>query len=100
MVRLVRLGEPPWCGPADEEEFMMSTKFVLSRSVVVVAIAFALGSSAFSANAFAAGGTLKGGRVAVHANAHRSDYIGQGASEWDPWGHWGSYYGPMVHAAP
>ena len=79
---------------------MMSTKFVLSRSVVVVAIAFALGSSAFSANAFAAGGTLKGGRVAVHANAHRSDYIGQGASEWDPWGHWGSYYGPMVHAAP
>lgn len=79
---------------------MMNAKFVLSRSAVVVVVAFALGSSAFSTNAFAAGESLKGGRVAIHANAHRSDPVGQGGHEWDPWGRWGSYYCPMVHAAP
>jgi hypothetical protein len=20
-----------------------------------------------------------------------------GGHQWDPWGHWGSYYGPMIH---
>jgi hypothetical protein len=33
-------------------------------------------------------------------NAYRSDRAGQGGHEWDPWGHWGSYYGPTVHASP
>ena len=26
---------------------------------------------------------------------YRGDLAGQGGHEWDPWGHWGSYYGPM-----
>jgi hypothetical protein len=60
----------------------MNTKFVLPRSIAVLAIAFALGSSALSTNVFSAG------RVAPLANAHRSDRVG----------HWGAYYGPMVHA--
>ena len=76
---------------------MMNTKFVLRRSVVVLAFAFALGSSALSTNAFAAGGVLERGRVVTHANAHRSDRVGRSGHEWDPWGHWGAYYGPMVH---
>jgi len=78
----------------------MNTRFVLRRSVAVLAIAFALGSPAHSTNAFAVGGVLERGRVATHANAHRADRAGQGSHEDDPWGHWGSYYGPMVHASP
>ena len=72
----------------------MNTKFV--RSIAIFAIVFALGSSALSTNAFAAGGLPKGGRIDTHANVHRSDRAGQGDHELDPWGHWGSYYGPMV----
>ena len=78
----------------------MNTKFVLRRSVVVLAIAFALGSSALSTNAFAARGGLERGHVATYANAHRNDHVGHSGHEWDPWGHWGAYYGPMVHASP
>ena len=43
---------------------------------------------------------LKGGRVATHATAYRSDRVGHSGHEWDPWGHRGAYYGPMVHASP
>jgi hypothetical protein len=73
-------------------------KFVLRRSVVVLAIGFAFGGSAVSTSAFAAGSVLYGGRLAIHANANRGDRVGQGGHEWDPWGHWGAYYGPVVHA--
>ena len=31
----------------------------------------------------------------VLPDAYRGDGAGQGRHEWDPWGHWGSYYGPM-----
>ena len=48
----------------------MDIKFVLRRNVVVLAISFALGSSALSINAFAARGDLERGHVATHANAH------------------------------
>jgi hypothetical protein len=78
----------------------MDTKFVLRRSIVVVlAFAFALGSSAVSSNAFAAGGVLERGRVVTHATAHRNNRVGHSGHELDPWGHWGAYYGPMVHAS-
>ena len=78
----------------------MDIKFVLRRSIVVVlAFAFALGSSAVSTNAFAAGGVLERGRVVTHANAHRNNRVGHSGHELDPWGHWGAYYGPMVHAS-
>ena len=74
----------------------MNTKFVLRRSVVVLAIAFALGSPALSTNAFARRG-LERGHVATQANAHRSDRVDHSGHEWDPWGHWGAYYGPTIH---
>jgi hypothetical protein len=70
----------------------MNTKFVLPRSIAVLAIAFALGSSALSTNVFAAG------RVAPLANAHPQRPRWGERHQWDPWGHWGAYYGPMVHA--
>jgi len=79
----------------------MDTKFVLRKSIVVVlafAFAFALGSSAVSTNAFAAGGVLERGRVVTHATTHRNR-VGHSGHELDPWGHWGAYYGPMVHAS-
>jgi hypothetical protein len=75
----------------------MNTKFVLRRSVVL-AVAFALGSS-LSTNALAARG-LERGHVAIYANTHRSDRVGHRGHESDPWGHWDAYYGPMVHASP
>ena len=78
----------------------MNTKFVLRRSVVVLAIALALGSSALSSNPFTARGGLERGHVATHANAHRSDRVGQSGHEWDPWGRWDAYYGPKAHASP
>ena len=74
----------------------MNTRLVLRRSIAILAIAVASGSSALSTNAFAGSGVSKGGHVATHADVHRSDRAGQGGHEWDPWGHWGSYYGPMV----
>jgi hypothetical protein len=89
------------------KENMMTTKFVLRKSMVILAIALALGGSALPINAFAAGGVSEGGRIVNDANAHRSERLRhghergyawrpQGRSEWDPWGHWGGYYGPMV----
>jgi len=79
---------------------MMNTKFMLRKSVVVLAIAFAFSGSALSSNAFAVGGVLEGSRIATDANAHRSDRVRHGRErgyKWDPWGHWGAYYGPTIH---
>jgi hypothetical protein len=86
---------------------MMHAKFVLRKSVVVLAIAFALTGPALPTNAFAVGGVLEGGRIVTDANAQPSDRVRQGHErryewkpqghsgyEWDPWIHWGGYYGP------
>ena len=86
----------------------MTTKLVLSKSMVILAIAFALGGSALSTNASAAGGVLEVGRITTDAG-HRVDRVRQGHErgyacqpqarsgyEWDPWGHWGGYYGPHL----
>jgi hypothetical protein len=67
--------------------------------MVALAIAFALSGFTLPTNAFAAGNTFS-----VKA-AHRSHHILDGRDydrpawggrryEWDPWHHWGAYYGP------
>ena len=85
---------------------MMNAKFALRKSVVVLAIAFALTGPALPTNALAVGGVLEGGRI-VTDDTQRSDRVRQGHErrhewkpqgqrgyEWDPWIHWGGYYGP------
>ena len=32
-----------------------------------------------------------------HYRYSRAPLYNQKPEQWDPWGHWGSYYGPMVH---
>jgi hypothetical protein len=75
----------------------------LRKIMVVLAIALALGGTALSTGAFAkgssfGGGSLAGGR-AYHSdsNLHRGLLHSHGRGyEWDPWGRWGAYYGPML----
>ena len=79
---------------------------MLCRTMVVLAIAFALGGYTLPTKAFAAGSTFEGGRMAsgAKANQHRGRVLnryddeqhagGRRGYEWDPWGHWGAYYGP------
>jgi hypothetical protein len=81
----------------------MKRKFTL-RKTIILAIALALCGSAFSTNASAVGAFQVRG-----TNVHRSDGAfqwtdnGYGSHRWDRpsserdlWGHWGSYYGPMI----
>jgi hypothetical protein len=67
--------------------------------MVALAIAFALSGFTLPTNAFAAGSTFSA------KAAHRSHRIlnghdyerhawGRPSYEWDPWHHWGAYYGP------
>jgi hypothetical protein len=73
---------------------------MLRKTVVVLAIALALGSSGLSANAFARG--RGGGRIAGdgysayggHVSALRGGFHRDRPR--DVWGHWGAYYGPMI----
>jgi hypothetical protein len=78
----------------------------LRKIMVVLAIALALGGSAPSTAAFAMGSAFGGGHRASGRYAYHSDRVsnlhhgllhshGRGY-EWDPWGHWGAYYGPMI----
>jgi len=87
--------------------------FLMRKTMLLLAIALALGGYTPPTTAFAASRTIEGGhRIANHTRAvHRSghsvngydydlngyDYEHAGsrrAYEWDPWGHWGAYYGP------
>ena len=81
----------------------MKRKFNL-RKTIILAIAVALCGSAFSSNASAIGAFKAHG-----TNVHRGDGVfqpndnGFGSHrrdrpnfERDLWGHWGSYYGPMI----
>jgi hypothetical protein len=92
---------------ADVTLFKMKRKFNL-RKTIVLAIAFAFCGSAFSANAFAVG-ALRDGQIARNTNIRHGDGTfqrtasGYGWHTWhrrsyerDLWGHWGSYYGPMI----
>ena len=86
---------------------MMNAKFVLRKNVVVLAVAFAISGPALPTKAFAVAGVLEGGRLVTDANAQRSDRVRPGRErrhawkpqeqssyEWNPWIHWGGYYGP------
>jgi len=54
----------------------------------------------------AAGLAVGGGRISSDSHAHHGDRVsnshrqllsGHGQTyQWDPWGHWGGYYGPMI----
>jgi hypothetical protein len=92
---------------------------MLRKITVALAIAFVLESATLSTGAFASdddlGGRAEGsrgdyvthsmgrGRTADHDPAYSrrarnwSDRFGAYAPR-DVWGHWGTYYGPMVHA--
>lgn len=87
----------------DEAAYQEKRKFNL-RKTIILAIALALCGSAFSTNASAVGASKIGG-----TNVHRGDGVlqrtdnGFGPHRWDRpnferdlWGHWGSYYGPMI----
>jgi hypothetical protein len=71
------------------------------RKTIVLAIALALCSAAFSTNASAVSALKARGANVRHGDgifqradgSHRWD---RPSSERDLWGHWGSYYGPMI----
>jgi hypothetical protein len=86
---------------------------MLRKIMIILALAHALGGYALATPAFAGSSTLDGGRMMSGSPkaAHRGgrsvndydyelngyDYRHAGsrrAYEWDPWGHWGAYYGP------
>jgi hypothetical protein len=87
---------------------------MLCKSIVVLAIVLALGSSALSTSAFARGGGRDFGRSDFGACFSGSRMTGGGCSGYDDrvnglhsgyghrygrrdvWGDWGGYYGPMV----
>ena len=79
---------------------------MLRKTMAALAIAFALGGSSLPTNAFALASAFRGDRVANDGNAYHNDRVsnlhrwlppGHGErSQWDPWGHWGGYYGPMI----
>jgi len=87
---------------------------MLRNATVVLAILLALGSSGLSASAFARGGGYGGngfrgnhfgGGLDVTpsdgygAYGNRASGLRGGFREYggrDVWGHWGTYYGPMV----
>jgi hypothetical protein len=87
-----------------------SSKWVvmLHKTVAVLAIALALGSSALSTSAFARGGGHGGSGGFGGARMAGSACGGYGArvsglhggfhayGRRDVWGHWGAYYGPMI----
>jgi len=78
---------------------------MLRKTMVILAVAFALGGSALSTSAFAFGRSYGGGLRASGGNAsqsgvgnfHRGVRQNQARRyKRDPWGHWGAYYGPMI----
>jgi hypothetical protein len=77
---------------------------MLRKTMVASAIALALGSSALSTSAFARGG-FGGGHTTIRRDADHNGYFSRlphrGLLQcygcgYDPWGHWGAYYGPMI----
>jgi hypothetical protein len=79
---------------------------MLRKTIVALAIAFALGGASLPTSAFALASAFGGGRVANSGNAYHSDRVSnlrrwlrhghERGHRWDPWGHWGAYYGPMI----
>ena len=87
---------------------------MLRKTIAALAITFALGGSSLPASAAAPASAFGGERIASGGNAHHNDrgnahhddrvsnlhrglLPSRGRSyQWGPWGHWGSYYGPMI----
>jgi hypothetical protein len=79
---------------------------MLRSKMAVFAVAFALSVPSLVTNAVAAGSSFGGGHIARGAKAvHQGSRVLSGndyetrawsrrSYEWDPWGHWGAYYGP------
>jgi hypothetical protein len=72
---------------------------------IMVVLAIILGASALSTSAFARGGVVVGHHLASRGDSHHSvsKLLHRGplhcngyGRQWDPWGHWGTYYGPMI----
>ena len=86
----------------------MKGKIMLRKTIAALAITLALGGSSLPASAAAPASAFGGERIASGGNAHHNDRVSNlhrgllpshGRSyQWDPWGHWGSYYGPMIGA--
>jgi hypothetical protein len=91
---------------------------MMCKPIVVLAIALALGGFALSTSAFArgdafggrafarsdfggcvGGGRLTGGDCGGYGDRINGLHFGpdHGYGRGDVWGHWGGYYGPMVH---
>jgi hypothetical protein len=75
----------------------------LRKTMVVVAVAFALGGSALSTNAFALASAYGGGHLPNGGAASNSNHVGRSygglfhrRGRGYGWGHWGAYYGPMI----
>jgi hypothetical protein len=81
------------------------------KAMVVLGVCFVLGGSALSTSAFALDGSLGAGHRVSGRDAFQRDgvgnfhrglrhsniRVGRGLRhKWDPWGHWGAYYGPMI----
>jgi len=76
------------------------------KTIAALAIAFALGGSSLPTSAFALASAFGADRIASGGNAYHGDHASnvhrrvlpshEGGHQWDPWGHWGRYYGPMV----
>jgi hypothetical protein len=107
---------------ASSKEIVMKEIVMLRKTMVVLATTLVLGGSALSSSAFARGGDYGGGggpggggfRGNHFAGAFRGDRtVGDGYSGYrgrvsdlrdrfngyrrgDVWGHWGTYYGPMI----
>jgi hypothetical protein len=90
---------------------------MLRSAIVVLASVLVLGSSGLSTSAFAGGGYRGGGGVdGFRGNHFGGGFVGtpsdgyggyhncgsglRGVFRWyggrDVWGHWGTYYGPMI----
>jgi hypothetical protein len=80
---------------------------MLRKTMVALAVAVAVGGSALSTSAFAFDSAFGGGHRASSGYASQSDGVGNfhrglrqsdgRRDKGDPWGHWGTYYGPMIH---
>ena len=77
----------------------------MRKMMVVLALVFTIGSSALSASAFARGGGLGVNHITSRRGGNHSGNVSRAAhrglfrctgSGYDPWGHWGSYYGPLM----
>jgi hypothetical protein len=77
---------------------------MLRKIMIVLALAFAIDCSAPSPSGYARG-DLGGRHLAVGRGGDHSGHVGRLSYRgllqcygcaYDPWGHWGSYYGPMI----